>query len=67
MCLTEPQAGTDLGLLTTRAEPAGDGSYRVSGTKIFITAGDHDMTDQIVHLVLARCPTLRPAPPGFRF
>ncbi len=56
MCLTEPHAGTDLGLLTTRAEPAGDGGYRVSGTKIFITAGDHDLTEQIVHLVLARLP-----------
>ena len=63
MCLTEPQAGTDLGLLTTRAEPAGDGTYRVSGTKIFITAGDHDLTDQIVHLVLARLPD---APAGHR-
>jgi alkylation response protein AidB-like acyl-CoA dehydrogenase len=61
MCLTEPQAGTDLGLLTTRATPVGDGTYAVEGTKIFITAGEHDMTEQIVHLVLARLPD---APPG---
>ena len=66
MCLTEPHAGTDLGLLTTRAEPVGDGRYRVSGTKIFITAGDHDLTDQIVHLVLARLPDPPPGPPGSR-
>jgi 3-(methylsulfanyl)propanoyl-CoA dehydrogenase len=63
MCLTEPQAGTDLGLLTTRAEPDGEGGYRVTGTKIFITAGEHDLTDQIVHLVLARLPD---APAGTR-
>ena len=63
MCLTEPHAGTDLGLLTTRAEPDADGGYRITGTKIFITAGEHDMTDQIVHLVLARLPD---APPGTR-
>jgi 3-(methylsulfanyl)propanoyl-CoA dehydrogenase len=56
MCLTEPQAGTDLGLITTRATPGADGGHRISGTKIFITAGDHDMTEQIVHLVLARLP-----------
>ncbi len=56
MCLTEPQAGTDLGILRTRAEPVGDGSYRVNGTKIFISWGDHDMVDNIVHLVLARLP-----------
>ncbi len=61
MCLTEPQAGTDLGLLRSRAEPAVDGSFRVSGTKIFISWGDHDLTDNIVHLVLARLPQ---APPG---
>ena len=54
MCLTEPHCGTDLGLLRTRAEPHGDGSYRISGTKIFITAGEHDLTENIVHLVLAR-------------
>jgi hypothetical protein len=63
MCLTEPQAGSDLGLLKTRAEPAGDGSYRITGTKIFITAGEHDLTENIVHLVLARLPD---APPGSR-
>jgi acyl-CoA dehydrogenase len=56
MQLTEPQAGSDVGALRTRAEPAGDGSYRVKGTKIFITYGDHDMTDNIVHFVLARLP-----------
>ncbi len=56
MCLTEPHCGTDLGLLRTRAEPADDGSYRISGDKIFITAGEHDMAENIVHLVLARLP-----------
>jgi alkylation response protein AidB-like acyl-CoA dehydrogenase len=54
MNLTEPQAGTDLGLLTTRASPAPDGSYAITGAKIFITGGEHDLTDNIVHLVLAR-------------
>ncbi|MEW9808704.1 acyl-CoA dehydrogenase C-terminal domain-containing protein [Mesorhizobium sp. ZMM04-5] len=54
MNLTEPHCGTDLGLLRTRAVPAGDGSYRISGQKIFISAGEHDMADNIVHLVLAR-------------
>ncbi|HHI82212.1 MAG TPA: acyl-CoA dehydrogenase [Rhizobiales bacterium] len=63
MCLTEPQAGTDLGALKTRAEPAGDGSYRISGTKIFITYGEHDLTENIIHLVLARLPG---APEGHR-
>ena len=61
MQLTEPQAGSDVGALRTRAERADDGSYRISGTKIFITYGDHDMTDNIVHFVLARLPD---APPG---
>src|SRR4051794_14164383 len=56
MCLTEPQCGTDLGLTRARAEPAEDGSYRVTGTKIFVTAGEHDLTDNILHLVLARLP-----------
>ena len=56
MCLTEPQCGTDLGLLRTRAEPLADGSFAISGTKIFITAGEHDFTENIVHLVLARLP-----------
>ncbi|AVP96888.1 acyl-CoA dehydrogenase [Ahniella affigens] len=63
MCLTEPHCGSDLGLLKTKAEPAGDGTYRISGTKIFITAGEHDLTDNIVHLVLARLPD---APAGTR-
>ena len=61
MNLTEPQAGSDLALIRSRAEPQADGSYRVFGQKIFITYGDHDMTDNIVHLVLARLPD---APPG---
>jgi hypothetical protein len=56
MCLTEPHAGTDLGLIRTRAEPQADGSYRVSGTKIFITGGEHDLTENIIHLVLAKLP-----------
>src|ERR1700754_4430569 len=56
MRLTEPQAGSDVGALRTRAERAADGSYRIKGTKIFITYGDHDMTDNIVHFVLARLP-----------
>jgi len=56
MCLTEPHCGSDLGLLKTRAEPNADGSYAITGTKIFITAGEHDFTDNIVHLVLARLP-----------
>ncbi|MBC7637778.1 MAG: acyl-CoA dehydrogenase C-terminal domain-containing protein [Acetobacteraceae bacterium] len=63
MCLTEPQCGTDLGLLRTRAEPAEDGSFRVTGTKIFISAGEHDLTGNILHLVLARLPG---APAGVR-
>ena len=63
MCLTEPQSGSDLGLVRTRAEPAGDGSFRVTGTKIFISAGEHDLTANIVHLVLARLPD---APAGSR-
>ena len=56
MCLTEPHCGTDLGMLRTKAEPNEDGSYRISGTKIFISAGEHDMADNIVHIVLARLP-----------
>ena len=63
MCLTEPHCGTDLGLVRTRAEPNADGSYRVRGTKIFITGGDQDLTENIVHLVLARLPD---APPGVK-
>lgn len=56
MCLTEAHCGTDLGLLRTKAEPNADGSYRISGTKIFISAGDHDMAENIIHIVLARLP-----------
>ena len=63
MNLTEPQAGSDLSALRAKAEPQGDGSYRIKGQKIFITYGDHDMTENIVHLVLARLPD---APPGTR-
>ncbi len=63
MHLTEPQAGSDVGALRTRAERAGDGTYRLKGQKIFITYGEHDLTDNIIHLVLARLPD---APPGTR-
>jgi alkylation response protein AidB-like acyl-CoA dehydrogenase len=63
MCLTEPQCGTDLGLIRTRAEPNGDGTYKLTGTKIFITSGEQDLTENIVHLVLARLPD---APKGTR-
>jgi alkylation response protein AidB-like acyl-CoA dehydrogenase len=63
MNLTEPQAGSDLALVRTRAEPQGDGTYRVFGTKIFITWGEHDMAQNIVHLVLARTPN---APEGVK-
>jgi alkylation response protein AidB-like acyl-CoA dehydrogenase len=56
MCLTEPHCGTDLGLLRTKAEPQADGTYKITGNKIFISAGEHDMTSNIVHLVLARLP-----------
>lgn len=56
MCLTESHAGTDLGLLRTRAQPDNEGSYRVTGTKIFISAGEHELSENIVHLVLARLP-----------
>ena len=56
MALTEAQAGTDLGLITTRAQPRSDGTYGITGTKIFITSGEHDMTSNIVHLVLAKLP-----------
>lgn len=63
MCLTEPQAGTDLALLRTRAEPQGDGRYLISGSKIFISGGEQDLTENIVHLVLARLPD---APTGVR-
>lgn len=63
MCLTEPHCGTDLGLIRTKAVPAGDGSYKISGTKIFISAGEHDLTSNIVHLVLAKLPD---APEGVK-
>jgi butyryl-CoA dehydrogenase len=63
MCLTEPQCGTDLGLIRTKAVPAGDGSYRITGSKIFISAGEHDLAENILHLVLAKLPD---APPGTR-
>ncbi|MEZ2738522.1 acyl-CoA dehydrogenase C-terminal domain-containing protein [Comamonas jiangduensis] len=56
MCLTEPHCGTDLGLLRTKAEPQADGTYKITGNKIFISAGEHDFTSNIVHLVLARLP-----------
>jgi len=56
MCLTEPHAGTDLGIIKTRAVPQADGSYSITGTKIFITGGEHDLTSNIVHLVLAKLP-----------
>ncbi len=61
MCLTEPQAGTDLGLIRTKAEPADNSTYRITGGKIFISSGEHDMTSNIIHLVLARLPN---APKG---
>ncbi|TPW29081.1 acyl-CoA dehydrogenase [Martelella alba] len=63
MCLTEPHCGTDLGLLRTRAVPQDDGSYRITGSKIFISAGDHDLSENIIHLVLARLPN---APSGVK-
>ena len=63
MCLTEPQCGTDLGLIRTRATPQADGSYALSGTKIWITGGEHDLVDNIVHLVLAKLPD---APEGVK-
>ena len=56
MCLTEPHCGTDLGMLRTKAEPQADGTYRITGQKIFISSGEHDMVENIVHLVLARLP-----------
>ncbi len=61
MNLTEPQAGSDVGALTTKAVPQDDGTYRITGTKIFISFGEHDMSENIIHLVLARTPD---APPG---
>jgi alkylation response protein AidB-like acyl-CoA dehydrogenase len=64
MCLTEPHAGSDLGLARTKATPQTDGSYQLNGTKIFISGGEHDLTDNIVHLVLARLPDAPPGPKG---
>ena len=64
MCLTEPHAGSDLGLARTRGTPQADGSYRVSGTKIFISGGEHDLTDNIIHLVLGRLPDAPAGPKG---
>ena len=64
MCLTEAHAGTDLGMIRTRAEPQADGSYRLSGSKIFITGGDQDLTENIIHLVLAKLPDAPPGPRG---
>ena len=61
MVLTEPEAGSDVGAVRTKAEPNSDGTYRINGTKIFITWGDHDLTDNVIHMVLARTPD---APPG---
>ncbi|MBP2280854.1 alkylation response protein AidB-like acyl-CoA dehydrogenase [Psychrobacter sp. PL15] len=63
MCLTEPQCGSDLNLVRTKAEPNGDGSYKITGGKIWISAGEHDMSDNIIHIVLARLPD---APAGTR-
>ena len=63
MCLTEAHCGTDLGMLRTKAVPQPDGSYKVTGSKIFISAGEHDLTENIIHLVLARMPD---APPGVK-
>jgi alkylation response protein AidB-like acyl-CoA dehydrogenase len=64
MCLTEPHAGSDLGLARTKATPQADGRYALNGTKIFISGGEHDLTDNIVHLVLARLPDALPGPKG---
>ncbi|MDF1628469.1 MAG: acyl-CoA dehydrogenase C-terminal domain-containing protein [Alcanivoracaceae bacterium] len=63
MCLTEPHCGTDLGQMKSKAEPQADGSYKITGTKIFISSGEHDLTENIVHIVLARLPD---APAGTR-
>jgi butyryl-CoA dehydrogenase len=63
MCLTEPHCGTDLGQIRTRAVPVGDGTYKITGTKIFITGGEHDLTENIIHLVLAKLPD---APKGVK-
>ncbi|MFQ3260824.1 acyl-CoA dehydrogenase C-terminal domain-containing protein [Reinekea sp.] len=64
MCLTEPHCGTDLGILKTKAVPNDDGTYAITGTKIFITGGEHDLTDNIIHLVLAKLPDAPAGPRG---
>ncbi|WP_079203611.1 acyl-CoA dehydrogenase C-terminal domain-containing protein [Pseudomonas sp. CC6-YY-74] len=64
MCLTESHAGTDLGIIRTKAEPQADGSYKISGTKIFITGGEHDLSENIIHLVLAKLPDAPAGPKG---
>ncbi|MDV5859731.1 acyl-CoA dehydrogenase C-terminal domain-containing protein [Pseudomonas mendocina] len=64
MCLTEPHAGTDLGIIRTKAEAQADGSYKISGTKIFITGGEQDLTENIIHLVLAKLPDAPAGPKG---
>ena len=64
MCLTEAHSGTDLGLIRTRAEPRADGSYAISGSKMFITGGEHDLSENIIHLVLARLPDAPAGPKG---
>lgn len=64
MCLTEAHAGTDLGMIKSRAEPASDGSYSITGSKIFITSGEHDLTENIIHLVLAKLPDAPAGPRG---
>jgi len=64
MCLTEPHCGTDLGILKTKAVPQADSSYEITGTKIFITGGEHDLTDNIIHLVLAKLPDAPKGPRG---
>ena len=64
MCLTEPHSGSDLGIIRTKAEPQADGSFKISGTKIFITGGEHDLTENIIHLVLAKLPDAPAGPKG---
>ena len=64
MCLTEPHAGSDVGILRTKAVPNADGTYAITGTKIFISAGEHDFVDNILHLVLARVPNAPPRHEG---
>lgn len=64
MCLTEAHAGTDLGIIRTKAEPQADGSYAITGSKIFITGGEHDLTENIIHLVLAKLPDAPAGPKG---